>query len=81
MYDNNSNQITYNKLGEDYMVIRILFLLLSLLVLVNLCIITTCYITGTNIYQKYGRQLLIASGIFVLLVAALYIALALIGLS
>ena len=63
------------------MVIRVLFLLLSLLVLVNLCIITTCYITGTNLYQKYGKQMLIASGIFVFVVAALYVALALIGLN
>lgn len=63
------------------MVIRVLFLLLSLLILVNLCIITTCYITGTNLYQKYGKQMLLASGIFVFIVAALYVALALIGLN
>lgn len=63
------------------MVIRVLFLLLSLLILVNLCIITTCYITGTNLYQKYGKQMLIASGVFVFVVAALYVALALIGLN
>ena len=63
------------------MIIRVLFLLLSLLVLVNLCIITTCYITGTNLYQKYGKQMLIASGIFVLVVVAIYVALALIGLN
>lgn len=62
------------------MVIRILFLLLSLIVLVNLCIITTCYITGTNIYQKYGKQIVVAAGIFVLLVAAMYAALALLAL-
>lgn len=63
------------------MVIRVLFLLLSLLVLVNLCIITLCYITGTNIYQKYGKQLLIASGIFVFVVAAMYVSFALLGLN
>ena len=63
------------------MVIRVLFLLLSLLILVNLCIITACYITGTNLYQKYGQQMLIASGIFVFVVTALYVALALIGLN
>ena len=62
------------------MIIRVLFLLFSLVLLVNLCLITLCYITGVNIYQKYGKQLLIAVGIFVLIVAALYIALALIGL-
>ena len=63
------------------MVIRILFLLLSLFVLVNLCIVTTCYITGTNLYPKYGKQMLIAFGIFVFVVAAIYVALALIGLN
>jgi len=63
------------------MVIRILFLLLSLFVLVNLCIVTSCYITGTNLYAKYGKQMLIAFGIFVFVVAAIYIALALIGLN
>lgn len=63
------------------MIVRILFLLFSFLVLVNLCIITTCYITGINLYQKYGKQMLIAFGIFVFLVTALYISLALIGLN
>lgn len=63
------------------MVIRVLFLLLSLIVLVNLCIVTCCYITGTNLYQKYGKQMLIISGVFVFVVAALYVALALIGLN
>lgn len=63
------------------MVIRVLFLLMSLLILVNLCIITSCYITGTNLYQKYGKQMLIISGIFVFVVAALYVVLALLGLN
>ena len=62
------------------MIIRVLFLLLSLFVLVNLCIITACYITGENIYQKYGKHILIATGIFVFSIAALYVAFALIGL-
>lgn len=62
------------------MVIRILYLLASLIILVNLCLITICYITGTNIYQKYGKQILLGVGIFVFTVAALYIAGALLGL-
>lgn len=62
------------------MIVRILFLLLSLIILVNLCIITLCYITGENLYQKYGKQMLIATGIFVFVVAAMYVTLALIGL-
>ena len=62
------------------MIVRILFLLLSLIILVNLCIMTLCYITGENLYQKYGKQMLIATGIFVFIVAAMYVTLALIGL-
>lgn len=62
------------------MVVRVLLLFLSLIILVNLCIITLCYILGENLYQKYGKQMLILFGGFVFLVAALYIALALIGL-
>ncbi len=63
------------------MVIRVLFLFLSLVVLVNLCILTLCYITGENLYQKYGKQMLIVFGIFIFVVAALYIALALLALN
>ena len=62
------------------MVVRVLMLLLSLVVLVNLCIITCCYITGENLYQKYGKQMLIIFGCFVFIVSALYVALALIAL-
>ena len=62
------------------MVVRILMLFLSLLVLVNLCIITACYVSGENLYQKYGKQMLIIFGVFVFVVAALYVVLALIGL-
>jgi hypothetical protein len=35
---------------------------------------------GENLYQKYGKQMLITFGAFVFVVAALYVALALIGL-
>ena len=63
------------------MVVRILMLFLSLIILVNLCIITACYITGENLYQKYGKQMLIIFGAFVFSVAVLYVTLALIGLN
>ncbi len=62
------------------MVVRVLMLLLALIIMVNLCIMTACAITGENLYQKYGKQLLYLVGGFVFLVTALYIALALIGL-
>ncbi len=62
------------------MVIRVLFLLLSFIILVNMCILTLCYLTGLNLYQKYGKQILISFGVFVFIVAALYVALALLAL-
>ena len=62
------------------MVIRILLLFLSLIVLINLCIITLCYIIGENLYQKYGKQMLIIFGSFVFIVAVLYTVVALVAL-
>lgn len=62
------------------MIIRILLLFLSLLVLINLCIVTACYILGENLYQKYGKQMLIIFGSFVFFVAVLYTTLALVAL-
>ena len=62
------------------MVIRVLLLLLSLIILVNLCIIALSGIIGENLYRKYGKQMLIAFAAFVFGVAILYVALALIGL-
>ncbi len=62
------------------MVIRILMLLAALIILINLCIITACAITGENLYKKYWKQLLYVFCGFVFAVAALYVALALIGL-
>lgn len=62
------------------MVIRVLMLLLALIILVNLCIMTACAVTGENLYEKYGRQMLYIFGGFVFSVSVLYIALALIGL-
>ena len=62
------------------MIIGILMLFLSLILLVNLCILTLCYMRGENLYQKYGKQMLIIFGAFVFFVAALYLAIALIGL-
>ena len=63
------------------MVIRVLFLLVAFLILVNLCIMAAYYMTGQNLYQKYSREIIVAFCIFVFIVAALYVALALIGLN
>jgi hypothetical protein len=62
------------------MIIRILMLFFALILFVNLCIITACAFTQENLYKKYGKQMLYIFCGFVFAVAALYIALALIGL-
>ena len=62
------------------MVVRILLLFFSLLVLVNLCILTLCFITGENLYKKYGKQMLIVFGSFVFFVAVIYTVIALFAL-
>jgi len=48
--------------------------------LVNLIIILLSYISGVNIYQKYGTQIIKTVGIFLLMVIAFYVALGLIGM-
>lgn len=62
------------------MIVRVLMLLLALIIVVHLCILTGSAVTGEDLYKKYGKQILYISGGFVFFVAALYIALALIGL-
>ena len=62
------------------MVVRVLMLLLALILFVNLCIITACTLTGENLYKKYWKQMLYVFGGFVFAVAAVYLAVALIGL-
>ncbi len=62
------------------MILRVLMLLLATIIFVNLCIITAGAMMGVNLYEKYGKQMLYIFGAFVLLVLALYLALALIGL-
>ena len=62
------------------MIVRILLLFLSLIVFVNLCIIALCYVTGENLYQKYGKQMLIVFGSFVFAVAVVYSVIAIFAL-
>lgn len=62
------------------MVVRILMLLLALGIILNLIITALCYITGENLYRKYGKQITIGICLFALLVAAIYMAAALLGI-
>ena len=61
---------------------RIILRFLGVLILLsNLVIIILSYVTNTNIYKKYGTQILKVTGIFILVVIAFYVALGLAGIS
>ena len=62
------------------MVVRVLMLLLALAIVVNLVIMAGCYMSGENLYQKYGKHITIGVCLFAVLVAAIYVAMAFIGL-
>jgi len=62
------------------MPIRILFLLLTLLVLLNLIIIALGFILEVNPYKKYSKQLTIGFGILILIFVSIYIILPIAGL-
>ncbi|MCR4881870.1 MAG: hypothetical protein K6A44_07970 [bacterium] len=59
----------------------VLRFLIVFALIINLIMIILSYIYGVNIYQKYGKQILKVLGVFVLLIVAFYVALALLGLS
>ncbi len=59
----------------------VLRLLLVMVLVANLIIIVLSYLSGVNIYEKYGTQILKFTGLFILIVIAFYIALAIIGIS
>lgn len=62
------------------MVVRILMLLLAAAIIINLFITAGCYMTGENLYKKYGKQITIGICLFAITVGAFYIAIALVGL-
>lgn len=59
----------------------VLRLLLALFLVANLVIMILSYLMNVNIYEKYGVQILKFTGLFILVVIAFYIALAVIGIS
>lgn len=62
------------------MAIRVLLILLSLFLLVNIVIIVVSLITNVNLYQKHGNTIWKGYGIFVLFIVAVYTVLAILGL-
>ena len=63
------------------MVRIVLMLLLSLFVVFNLILLILSSIIGENVYQKYGKQILIGVCIFAGMIIAFYVALALLGIT
>ncbi|MBR6301580.1 hypothetical protein IKR55_02470 [bacterium] len=62
------------------MVRIVLRLLLCLIIAFNIILLVLSAITGVNVYKKYGKQILIGVSIFIGVVIAFYIALALLGI-
>ena len=62
------------------MVRIVLRLLLCLIIAFNIILLVISAITGVNVYKKYGQQILVGVSIFVGIVIAFYIALALLGI-
>lgn len=61
--------------------VRIVLRLLFILIIVfNAVLLILSSVTGVNIYQKYGKQILIGVSIFAGMIIAFYVALAMLGL-
>ena len=62
------------------MALRIIFLILGFILVVNLVLTFVGLITGVNLYEKYGKQILKFFIGFGLFVVAVYVIFAIIGL-
>ena len=62
------------------MALRILFLIIGATIAINIVLSCVGLIMGVNLYKTYGKQILIFFGVFAILIVALYIILAFLGL-
>jgi len=62
------------------MALRIIFLILAFVLVVNLVLFGVGVVTRVNLYEKYGRQILNFFVGFGLFIVAVYVVLAIIGL-
>ena len=62
------------------MAIRILLLILAFALVINLVLSGVSLASGVNLYQKYGKQILIFFISFGIFIIAIYVILAFIGL-
>ena len=62
------------------MALRILFIIIGFVLVVNLVLVSVGLLTNVNLYEKYGKQILNFFIIFILLIVAIYITFAILGL-
>lgn len=62
------------------MALRIIFLIIAFVIVVNLVLTCVGLISGVNLYEKYGRQIFNFFVGFALFVIAVYVIFAIIGL-
>ncbi len=58
----------------------VLRILLCLVIILNIAILILSAVTGKNIYKEYGKQICIGISIFVGVIIAFYVALAMLGI-
>ncbi len=63
------------------MAVRVLLLLVSIIIIVNLAMVIVGYICNVNMYEKYGKRIASAFGILILVIVAVYIVLSILGLA
>ena len=62
------------------MPLRVLLLLLAIIVIINLVMLLVGFICNINVYEKYGKQIAGAFGVFILLIVICYIVMSFLGL-
>ena len=62
------------------MALRILFLILAAIIAINIVLLCVGMITNVNLYEKYGKQILISCCAFAIFIIIAYTIIALLGL-
>ncbi len=63
------------------MAIRVLLLLLALVIITNIIIIICSYLFNVNLYEKHRKAILSGYGILAILIVAVYVVLAILGMA
>ena len=63
------------------MALRILFLILGFILVVNIVLTSVGLVMNVNLYKKYGKEILNFFAIFTIFIIAIYIVFGILGLS